>query len=65
MAVLTVRVDFGSIRVEIPALQAYVDLLVGDQQKEIDALTNQVMQLTTSLKDPTAALKGAVDANTQ
>lgn len=50
-----------TIRVEFPALDALVAYLQDQQQKQLDALTAQVTELTEALKQSTAGLKQAVD----
>lgn len=49
------------IRIDIPALTAYVDYLQGSQQQSIDALTKTVKDLTVRLKEASTSLKQEVD----
>ena len=50
-----------SIRIEIPAIDALVNYLIGADQAKIDALTLQVVQATGNLKQATDRLQAAVN----
>lgn len=50
-----------SVTINFPALSALVEYLTSQRQAEIDALANQVRQLTDSLGKKTADLQSSVD----
>ena len=58
MNLITLRFEFSAFRIEVPALQSYVDLLVrqDNKQKQIDELAAQVAALTARLNKSSGKL---------
>lgn len=54
-----------TININFPALDSYVKYLEGEQQKQIDALSETVETLTASLTKSSTGLQSTVDQNTQ
>ena len=52
-----------SVNVDIPALSAFVDYLLGKEQKTIDSIAVKVDVATSSVGQLSAGLKAAVDTN--
>lgn len=51
------------LRVDIPALDRLLDYLEATQQKEIDALADQVRDLTARLSTTSAELGNSIEGN--